>query len=218
MERAFANLELLGFQILPGTTVHGIVIASILRVAVCSHGPDGILKGEGRAHVRRGVERPQVVARVYDGQVALLRGEKCGVATRLRVSLDGHLRTVCLFDNTYRSSIISKGGRLSNWPSPSSSPALSPLEGESVGDMGFQGIAPSSGLPRSLSGRDGSPPGDEPAVKTPSDCVDWLPRGLPTPLSRPSTWAGSGSIHRQEREAVTLAYRAVPRAPARSSA
>ena len=200
MERAFTNLELLGFQILTGTTVQGIVIGSVFGVAVCSHGPDGILKGEWRAHVRRGVERPQVVARVYDGQIALLRGEECGVATRLRVSLDGHLRTVRLFDKTYRSSIISKGGRLSNWPSPSSSPLLSPLEGESVGDVGIQCIAPSSGLPRGLSGRDGSPPGEEAAVKTPSDWVDWLPRGLPTFLSRPSTWAGSGSIHRWGRE------------------
>ena len=34
MKREFANLELLGFQILTGTTVQGIVIGSIFGVAV----------------------------------------------------------------------------------------------------------------------------------------------------------------------------------------
>jgi hypothetical protein len=49
---------------------------------------------------------------------------------------------------TYSSSIISKGGRLSNWPSSNNSPegALLLLEGFALGDGGFQEVSPSRGL------------------------------------------------------------------------
>jgi hypothetical protein len=173
------------------------MITPILGVHVGSHSPDCILKTQGRAHVRWSMKRPQVVGRVDDGQEMLLRTEKYAVATWLWSTQDGRGGALA---GTYRSSIISKGGRLSNWPNPNNSPvwALSPLEGDSVEDRGLQGIAPSSGLPRGRSGRDGSPPsvaGEESSVQAPSDWADWLARCLPTVLSRPSTWAGSGSMH-----------------------
>ena len=145
------------------------------------------------------MERPQVVSRVYDRQEMLLCGKEYRMA--MLVSVPGVYGMVTC--DAYRSSIISKGGRLSNRPRPSNSPpdwALSRLDGLSVGDIGIQGMAPSSGLlPWSLSDRAvslPSVPGDEPSVPAPSERAGRVARCLPTFLSRPSTWAGGyGSTH-----------------------
>jgi hypothetical protein len=144
------------------------------------------------------MERPHVIARVYDGQKMLLCGKEYRMAMLLSVP-SAHIPR-SFISGTYRSSIMSRGGRLSNRPRPSNSPdwALSPLEGLAAEDCGIQGIAPSRGLLWSLSDRAASLPsvaGDEPSVPAPSERAGRLARCLPTVLSRPSTWARSGSTH-----------------------
>jgi hypothetical protein len=135
--------------------------------------------------MRRGVKGSQVVSRLYNRQENVLRCEELCVAARLSA---WRLDEWGLIVGTNRSSIIPKGGRLSNWPRPNSSPAG--LWGASLGGNGNHGIAPSRGLFWGLS-REASPsaPGDEPSDSASSGRDNWDARCLPTLLSRSSTWA-----------------------------
>lgn len=83
----------------------------------------------------RRVERPQVAITVYHGHPEARGFEKSPVARYCQYNARAEQR---LLYHAYRSSIISKGGRLSNWPSPRSSPAEVPLSfgGLSIGDNG----------------------------------------------------------------------------------
>lgn len=69
--------------------------------------------------MRRRVESAHVVARMYDGHEVLLCCQKYLVSTP--GSMMGFVRAWGQI-YTYSSSIISNGGKVSNWPSPSSSP------------------------------------------------------------------------------------------------
>lgn len=206
---ACSYLQFVSFQVLAGSSIQGAVVVPVFGISVGSHGPDGILKAHGRAHVGRGVEAAQVVSRVDDGQEGVLPREVDPVATGMSTAARAGRRDA----DAYRSSIISNGGRLSNWPSPSRSPAgcaSSALRGVSVGESGNQGAEPSGGLPRGRSARAPRVPGDDASVPAASGRAGWPARCLPTLLSRPSTWARGLDQHTRRRLHGDTGHGAVP--------